>query len=216
MNPNGVATTYHIDYGLTSGYEAEHPRDSRRAPAPARWRSSAALTGLEPGHDLPLPSRRDDRRPETRSASTRRSGPRNRRSTAVNFTGTPSEPDRDDHRHATSDRTRRPNRPNPSTASPATPASTTARPACTSRRLQPGLDCRPARRLHRAAAGDAHRLDDLVSVRAVLLELQPGHERGLLHLDGRRGHVQRSRHVQLTSELRWSGERRLPVHRRRG
>ena len=48
VNPQGVATTYHIDYGLTSGYEAatsEKSAGSGTSPISV----SATLTGLKPG-----------------------------------------------------------------------------------------------------------------------------------------------------------------------
>lgn len=48
VNPNGVATTYHLDYGLTSGYEAassEKSAGSGTSPVSV----SATLTGLKPG-----------------------------------------------------------------------------------------------------------------------------------------------------------------------
>jgi hypothetical protein len=48
VNPNGVATTYHIDYGLTTGYEAattQHSAGSGSTPVAV----SAALSALSPG-----------------------------------------------------------------------------------------------------------------------------------------------------------------------
>jgi hypothetical protein len=48
VNPNGVATTYHVDYGVTSGYEAatvEQSAGSGTSPVPV----SVTLTGLKPG-----------------------------------------------------------------------------------------------------------------------------------------------------------------------
>jgi hypothetical protein len=48
VNPNGVSTTYHIDYGLTTGYDAataEQPAGSGTSPVAV----SAPLSGLEPG-----------------------------------------------------------------------------------------------------------------------------------------------------------------------
>lgn len=48
VNPNGIATKYHIDYGLTSGYEhatAEVSAGSGTSPVPV----SASVTGLEAG-----------------------------------------------------------------------------------------------------------------------------------------------------------------------
>jgi hypothetical protein len=48
VNPNGVATTYHIDYGLSTGYQAataEQPAGSGTSPVPV----SAALSALNPG-----------------------------------------------------------------------------------------------------------------------------------------------------------------------
>src|SRR5207245_2283403 len=48
VNPNGAATTYHIDYGLTSSYEAstpEHSLGSGTAPLAV----SARIAGLQPG-----------------------------------------------------------------------------------------------------------------------------------------------------------------------
>jgi hypothetical protein len=48
VNPNGVATTYHIDYGLTTGYDSattEQSAGSGTAAIPV----SVPLTGLQPG-----------------------------------------------------------------------------------------------------------------------------------------------------------------------
>ncbi len=48
VNPNGIATNWHIDYGLTSGYEsatAEQSAGSGTSAVPV----SATLTGLKPG-----------------------------------------------------------------------------------------------------------------------------------------------------------------------
>ena len=47
VNPNGVATKYHIDYGLTTGYEAATPEESAGSGSSA-VAVSATLTGLQP------------------------------------------------------------------------------------------------------------------------------------------------------------------------
>ena len=48
VNPNGVATTYHIDYGLTSGYDQSTPETSAGS-GTTPVAVSAGITGLEPG-----------------------------------------------------------------------------------------------------------------------------------------------------------------------
>ncbi len=90
VNPNGVATTYHIDYGLTSGYEAaasEKSAGSGTSPISV----SATLTGLKPGttyHYRVVATTSTgnaigvDKTFKTKAPSI----------TAVQFTGTPAEP----------------------------------------------------------------------------------------------------------------------------
>ena len=48
VNPNGVATTYHIDYGLTTGYDSATPETSVGSGTTA-VAVSQALSGLAPG-----------------------------------------------------------------------------------------------------------------------------------------------------------------------
>lgn len=48
VNPNGVATTYHFDYGLTTGYDSTSPTKSAGS-GTTPVNVSAALTGLTPG-----------------------------------------------------------------------------------------------------------------------------------------------------------------------
>jgi hypothetical protein len=90
VNPNGVATTYHVDYGLTSGYEAattQQSAGSGSSPVPV----SAALSALSPGttyHYRVLASTTAgnavgaDKTFKTKAPKV----------TSVTFTGTPSNP----------------------------------------------------------------------------------------------------------------------------
>jgi len=90
VNPNGVATKYHIDYGLTTGYEAATPEGSAGSGTSA-VPVSATLTGLQP---LTTYHYRVVATTATGNAvgvdkTFKTKGPTIK---AVKFTGTPSEP----------------------------------------------------------------------------------------------------------------------------
>lgn len=90
VNPNGVATTYHIDYGLTSGYEAatsEKSAGSGTSPISV----SATLTGLKPGttYHYRVVATTSTGNAIGIDKTFKTEGPS---ITAVQFTGTPAEP----------------------------------------------------------------------------------------------------------------------------
>ena len=61
VDPNGVPTTYHIDYGLTTGYRQLDPRDLCGYRHGVRA-GNCIVDRAHRGHGVPLPSRRDHRR----------------------------------------------------------------------------------------------------------------------------------------------------------
>ena len=75
INPNGSATTYYFEWGLTTAYgvtSVAHSAGHGTKPVAV----SADRGRADPGHGLPLPARGDERRGHARPAPTTRSRPR--------------------------------------------------------------------------------------------------------------------------------------------
>ena len=61
VDPGGQATTWYVEYGTSTSYGSKTTAKSAGSGS-AAVDVSAALTGLQGRHDLPLPRRRDERR----------------------------------------------------------------------------------------------------------------------------------------------------------
>jgi len=90
VNPNGVATKYHVDYGLTTGYEAASPEESAGSGTSA-VPVSATLTGLKPltTYHYRIVATTSTGNAVGADKTFKTKGPTIK---AVKFTGTPSEP----------------------------------------------------------------------------------------------------------------------------